>query len=149
MHEEASIDARLRLHRRVGHGMRRPANWFQLGRFVAVGTSGFVVNLAVFAIAVHVVGLDYRLAAGAAFLVAVLNNFGWNRHWTFSASEGHAGFQAFRFFVVSGAAFGLNLALLQALVAGAGAPRVPAQAIAIVCATPVSFLGNKLWTFRP
>ena len=137
-----------RLHRRVRHGLRHPANWFQLGRFATVGASGYVVNLAVFAALVHGASVNYRVAAFLAFVVAVLNNFWWNRHWTFDASDGHPGFQAARFFAVSIVAFGFNLAILVALVSGADVAKVPAQAIAILCALPVSFLGNKLWTFR-
>src|SRR3954471_22422881 len=91
----------LGLHVRVRHGLRRPHNWFQLVRFACVGASGYVVNLAVIAACVHLLSLDYRLAATAAFLVAVTNNFVWNRHWTFDARAGHAGFQAARFFAVS------------------------------------------------
>jgi dolichol-phosphate mannosyltransferase len=136
------------LHIRVRHGMRHPHNWFQLGRFVAVGASGYVVNLAVFTVCVHGLGVNYLVAATLAFLVAVTNNFVWNRHWTFDARGVHAGFQAFRFFVVSVAAFLFNIAILYALVEGAGLGKVPAQAIAIVLATPVSFVGNKLWSFR-
>ncbi|HVE68843.1 MAG TPA: GtrA family protein [Solirubrobacteraceae bacterium] len=147
MREEAT-PVPLRLHGRVRHGLRRPANWLQLVRFACVGASGYVVNLAVFATAVHFAGLDYRLAAGAAFLVAVTNNFWWNRHWTFDARGGHAGFQAARFFTVSVAAFAFNLAALWLLVGAAGFPEIPAQALAIVLATPVSFAGNKLWSFR-
>jgi dolichol-phosphate mannosyltransferase len=128
--------------------MRHPHNWYQLVRFGAVGASGYVVNLAVFALAVHGIGLNYLVAAVLAFLVALTNNFVWNRHWTFDARAGHAGFQAFRFFVVSLSAFALNLVVLYLLVEGAGLGKVPAQAIAIVLATPVSFIGNKLWSFR-
>jgi dolichol-phosphate mannosyltransferase len=127
--------------------MRHPPNWWQLVRFTAVGASGYVVNLLTFAAFVHGLGTDYRLAAVAAFVVAVTNNFFWNRHWTFDASEGHAGRQAARFLVVSLAAFAVNLALLEALVAGAGLPELAAQAIAVASATPCNFLGNKLWTF--
>jgi putative flippase GtrA len=137
----------LGLHVRVRHGLRRPHNWFQLVRFACVGASGYVVNLAVFAVCVHALALDYRLAAFFAFLVAVTNNFVGNRHWTFDASDGHAGHQSARFFAVSVAAFCFNLAALEVLVAVAGLPEVPAQAIAIVLATPVSFAGNKLWSF--
>jgi putative flippase GtrA len=137
----------LGLHVRVRHGLRRPHNWFQLVRFAAVGASGYVVNLAVFTVCVHALSLDYRLAAFFAFLVAVTNNFVWNRHWTFDAREGHAGHQSAKFFVVSVAAFIFNLIALQLLVESAGLAEVPAQAIAIVLATPVSFAGNKLWSF--
>ena len=147
MRDEAT-PVELGLHLRVRHGLRRPHNWYQLVRFACVGASEYVVNLATFTVAVHALAMDYRLAATVAFLIAVTNNFVWNRHWTFDARAGHAGFQAARFFTVSVAAFAFNLLALQVLVAVAGLPEVPAQAIAIVLATPVSFAGNKLWSFR-
>lgn len=96
--------------------MRRADNWWQLARFVAVGASGYVVNLVTFAFFVHVVDVDFRIAAVAAFVVAVTNNFWWNRHWTFDARGGHAGQQAVRFLVVSVGAFLVNFALLEVLV---------------------------------
>ena len=86
-------------------------------------------------------------AAIGAFAVAVTNNFLWNRHWTFQATEGHAGFQAMRFFVISVAALGVNLIVLEILIAELGVSEIPAQAIAVAVAMPVNFIGNKLWTF--
>jgi len=133
---------------RVRAGLRRPANWLELVRFGVVGASGYAVNLTVFALAVHAAGVGYRAAAVLAFLVAVANNFAWNRHWTFRAHDGHAGFQAARFFVVSVAAFLVSFTVLEVLVAVAGVPEVPAQAVAIVVATPFNFIGNKLWSFK-
>jgi putative flippase GtrA len=134
---------------RVSAALRHPPNWIQLMRFAAVGASGYAVNLVVFTVLVHAGGVDYKLAAFVAFVVALTNNFVWNRAWTFSAaSGGHAGFQAARFCVVSLVAFGFNLVVLFALVEGLGAQKVLAQAIAIAAATPLNFLGNKLWSFR-
>ncbi|PTL59247.1 GtrA family protein [Paraconexibacter algicola] len=133
---------------RLRAAVRRPSNWMELVRFGAVGASGYVVNLGVFAAAVHAGGIDYRIAAVLAFLVAVANNFFWNRHWTFDARDGHAGFQAARFFVVSVGAFLVSLAVLELMVVVADAPEVLAQAVAIVVATPFNFVGNKLWSFR-
>jgi dolichol-phosphate mannosyltransferase len=147
MPDEATVVA-LPLRRRVRHGLREARNWLQLVRFALVGASGYVVNLAVFALAVHAAGIDYRAAAVLAFLVSVTNNFWWNRHWTFDARGGHAGFQAARFFTVSVAAFLFAYATLLVLVEGAGLPKVLAQATAIIAATPLSFLGQKLWSFR-
>ncbi|MBS1869833.1 MAG: GtrA family protein [Actinobacteria bacterium] len=147
MQDDASAVA-LPLHRRVRHGMRHPANWLQLVRFGAVGASGYVVNLAVFTATVHLLGIDYKVAAVLAFLISVANNFWWNRHWTFEARDGHAGFQAARFLTVSVVAFLFSYAVLVALVEAAGLPKVLAQAIAIVTATPLSFVGQKLWSFR-
>jgi putative flippase GtrA len=135
------------MHRRVRHGMRRRHNWYQLVRFGAVGASGYVVNLAIYALLLEL-GLHYRGAATGAWVGGVLNNFWWNRHWTFKATAGRAGFQAARFLVVSLAAFGLGLLLLQFLVEVAALPKVPAQAIAVLLAMPANYLGNRLWTFR-
>lgn len=132
---------------RVRHGVRQPANWWQLARFTAVGGSGYVVNLVTFALVVHGLNAGYRLGAVVAFLAGVSNNFLWNRHWTFDARDGHAGRQAARFVAVSVAAFGVNLAVLELLVATTTLPEIGAQAIAVATAMPCNFLGNKLWTF--
>jgi dolichol-phosphate mannosyltransferase len=145
--EDVTASVAVPLHRRVRLGLRVPANWLQLLRFGVVGGSGVVVNLAVFALAHGVAGLAYTAAAVAAWVVAVSNNFLLNRGWTFRARDGHAGFQGSRFFVVSFAAFAVQLGLLRLLVEG-GAPAVAGQAAAIALATPINFVGNKLWSFR-
>lgn len=138
----------IRPHVRLLHGMRRPANWLQLVRFGLVGGVGFVVNVAVYALFVHSVGLDYRAASVVAWLVAVINNFVLNRHWTFDAREGRAHFQALRFLVVSLVAEAFSLLVLTALVEGADVAKIPAQALAVAASMPLNFLGNKLWSFR-
>jgi putative flippase GtrA len=147
MPERASA-VEMRTHLRLLHGMRRPANWLQLVRFGLVGGIGFAVNLAVYAFCVHVLGLDYHVAAVAAWLVAVMNNFILNRHWTFDAGDGRVHFQAMRFLVVSLVAFGFSLLLLTLFVEVAGLAKVPAQALAVAASMPLNFLGNKLWSFR-
>ena len=140
-------EAEAAVHLRVRAGLRRPHNWVQLVKFCVVGGSGYVVNLTVFALAVHALELHYLLAATLAFSVAVTNNFLWNRHWTFRARGGHAGFQAARFLAVSVGAFLFAAATLQLLVSGAGMEKVLAQALSIVAATPLNFIGNKMWSF--
>ena len=144
----AEAPARRRKRTRVRSALRTPADWLELIRFGAVGASGYVVNLVVFTLLVHAAGVDYIVAAVVAFVVALVNNFVWNRLWTFRAHDGHAGFQAARFVVVSLAAFAFNLAVLYTLVEGAGMAKVPAQALAIAAATPMNFIGNKLWSFK-
>jgi putative flippase GtrA len=126
--------------------VRRADHWAQLARFAVVGASGYVVNLAIYWAALHA-GLDFRAAATLAFAVALINNFAWNRLWTFRDSRGAIGGQAARFVTVSTAAFLVSLALLSALVRDLGAPKLLAQAVAIVAVMPVSFLANKLWSF--
>ena len=100
-----------------------------------------------------------------AFLIANLWNFQLNRAWTFR-SAGHAPWlrEYGPFLAVGVAAQGLGLIVLTLLLhphspvslptwpfAGSSLVRsreLWAQAITIVTVTPVSFVGNKLWTFR-
>ena len=134
--------ARARMHA----ALRRRANWEQLLKFCAVGATGYVVNLAVYALLLKDFDIHYIPAAICSFLVAVLSNYTWNRLWTFREQRGHYGMQGMRFLVVSMLALGANLVVLQLFV-DAGLDKVAAQAIAIVLVTPVNFIGNKLWSF--
>jgi dolichol-phosphate mannosyltransferase len=126
--------------------LRRRANWVQLVKFCLVGASGYVVNLGVFA-GLLALGLHYIPSAICSFVVAVANNYWWNRHWTFRNQRGHLVYQGMRFLLVSAVALGANLAALSILVE-LGTPKIPAQAIAIVLVTPWNFVANKLWSFR-
>lgn len=119
----------------------------QLARFAFVGVVATVANLAAFGALlaagtrlVPAAVLAYALGAGVAFLA--------NRHWTFGATHRHPAGQAVRFVAVSLAALGVNVAVLALLVHEAHVAELPAQAIAVLCSTPCSFLGNRLWSFR-
>jgi len=144
---EQTLAPRPRMHTRVRDGMRSTHNWIQLFKFICVGGTGYAINLAVFALLAVALDVHHLVAATVAFIVAVSNNFWLNRHWTFGARDGHAGFQAARFFAVSVVAFLFSLGVLELLVSAAGAPKVLAQAISLVVATPLNFLGNKMWSF--
>lgn len=135
------------LRGRASRALRARKNWLQLLKFSAVGGSGVVVNLAVFAVLVHGWHMHYLAAAVCSFLVAVTNNYTWNHVWTFRGVGGKHAYQGPRFFVVSVLALVLNLVLLRLFVAG-GIAKVQSQALAILLVTPVNFLGNKLWSFR-
>ncbi len=132
---------------RVGVALGRRGNWEQLVKFCIVGCSGYAVNLAVYVLLVREAGVHYIPAAIGSFLVAVANNYTWNRVWTFRDQPGSVVHQGLRFLVVSTCALGANLIVLYLLVElGAGA--IVAQAFAIVLVTPLNFIGNKLWSFR-
>ena len=135
--------------RRVGRGTRKPENWAQLVRFGIVGGSGYVVNLIVFALLAELADFHHIPAAIGAFLVAVTNNFAWNRLWTFRAQAPgrHPAHQGMRFLIVSVIGLAVNLVVLEALISGLDVSELPAQAIAVAVAMPANFIGNKLWTF--
>lgn len=134
------------MRRSVALELRRTASWLQLLSFCLVGASGYVVNLAVYA-ALRALGAGFVAAAVGSFAVAVGNNYTLNRVVTFRDRRASVAVQGARYLSVS--LFGLagNLLLLTALVWG-GVGEMWAQAMAIVLITPVSFLGNKFWSFR-
>ncbi|HEY8764775.1 MAG TPA: GtrA family protein [Solirubrobacteraceae bacterium] len=148
MSEELTSALELPFRVRLRHGVRQTQNWLQLIRFATVGASGYVVNLGVFAGCVHLLSIDYRISAVIAFVVSVINNFWLTRHWTFAARHEHPILQAVRFFAVSLVAFAFTYVVLIVLVDSAGVSKVLAQAMAIVAGTPLSFIGQKLWSFR-
>jgi putative flippase GtrA len=142
---DAAVTAGLRA--RANQALRQRRNWEELAKFCAVGASGYVVNLLVYVVLLDGANLHYRLAASGSFLVAVTNNYLWNRLWTFRRDRGHFGHQGLRFLVVSVIVYVGNLAILTLLVE-LGLGKIVAQAIAIVLVTPANFIGNKLWSFR-
>lgn len=122
-------------------------DWAELVRFLTVGGSGYVVNLVVFSLLVHAVGLHYLWAGVGAFVVAWTNNFVLNKFWTFRRHDLPWLTQGARNLFVSLAALALNLVVLHLLVSS-GRPEVLSQAIAIIVVTPINFLMNRRWSFR-
>ncbi len=105
----------------------------------------------------------FHLFAMIAFLVANAWNFEINRRWTFGKG-GRASKRRFaRFFAVGLAAQLLGLVIMSALMSpgsviglprdlldgstGLRTPSYWAQAIQVICTTPISFVLQKLWTF--
>ena len=146
--EPSNVDAPAGFTRdRLTGALRRRGNWEQLAKFCLVGLSGYAVNLGVYTLLLRAASWHYLAAAAVSFLVAVTNNYTWNRLWTFRRQRGHVAYQGLRFLVVSAVALAANLGFLAALV-GLGMEKIPAQAVAIVLVTPLNFAGNKLWSFR-
>jgi putative flippase GtrA len=132
---------------RLTAAARQTANWVQVLKFGIVGGSGYLINLAVFALLANGLDVHHAIAAVGAFCVAVSSNFFWNRHWTFEPGDGHPAFQAARFFAVSVASLLINLAALEIILRGTSLGVLTAQAIAVAVAMPFNFVGNRLWTF--
>jgi putative flippase GtrA len=143
--DAAAVGLRGHAHR-FHIGIRSHHNWLELARFCIVGGSGYIINVGLFTIAYKHVA--YPVAFVFAFAVAATNNFFWNRLWTFKIEHGVPHVQYARFLAVSVLALAIDLTALALLVEVFGVHKPVAAAIAIVVATPISFLGNKLWSFR-
>jgi putative flippase GtrA len=134
---------------RFGAGLLGHRTFRQLVKFGLVGASGFIINVSVFAFCLRVLGVHYRLAYVFAFGVAVTNNFCWNRLWTFRHQRdgSHMAMQGARFFAVSLLAAIAGFVLLEVFVR-AGLAKIPSEMLAVTLVVPISFLGNKHWSFR-
>ena len=128
--------------------VRHPDHHRQALRFLCVGGSGYVVNNIAFALLIHGASVQHTLAFWIASLCGTANNFWWNRNWTFDAKHHHIAKQGMRFLLVSLTVSGLAYLIYLALVATTGCPKVGANALAYVIATPFSFLAQKLWSFK-
>jgi putative flippase GtrA len=135
-------------YQRFSYEVRHPENHKQLVRFLCVGASGYIVNLVSFFILVHPLSSPDTLAFVLAAVVASTNNFFWNRHWTFKAKHDHAGRQAARFFLVSAVVLLLSLGIYRLLVGAGISQHTMADGIAWIIATPISFVVQKLWSFK-
>src|SRR5262245_2517604 len=138
--------ARRPLRHRVEAALRARRNWEQLVKFCVVGAVGYVINLVVYASLLSA-DVHYLAAATCSFLIAVANNYTWNRVWTFHDRRAHIATQGMQFLLISVASLGANLLVLHLLIT-AGLGKLVAQAVAIVLVTPLNFVGNKLWSFR-
>lgn len=127
----------------------------QFVKFAVVGGTGTVINLAVFSLIiwVYVEAAGTRplvveqIASGAAFCVAVVSNYYFNRRWTFRHTGpviAHFG----RFFLVSCLGLALNVFFYTALHQWAGVGEHLAELLAIACVMPINFIGSKFWAFR-
>lgn len=120
----------------------------QVARFGAVGVAQNAVNVATFA-GVHAAGVDYRVAAVVAALVALVVSFELHRRWTFvrAARRGRAG-EAVRYCVVFATAVAAGVALLTFQVEALHVTPVAGQTVAILLVAPVSYLAQRHWVFR-
>lgn len=117
-------------------------------KFICVGCAGYAFALALFALLHGPLGVDYRISAALGNAISFAANFFVNRRWTFAAHAGPLGPQAIRFATVSVLATMTNVLAVHVLVERAGLAAFGAEALAVVIATPVSYLGNRWWTFQ-
>ncbi len=119
-------------------------------RFLAVGSGGFVLQISLIAILHGQLGWHYLLVTALAVESAILHNFLWHRHWTWSdrGSE-RIGHRLARFHAsVGGVSLGGNLILMSLLVGATGLPVLPANLASVACCGLVNYLCCDRWVFR-
>jgi dolichol-phosphate mannosyltransferase len=148
----------MKLHTRLS---RHPLTaWFFKKRFMkfgTVGASGVIVNLSVLYICQEflfaaIKAPDTRLNAslGIAILFATLNNFFWNRSWTWGDRKHHPDKHLLLHFGQYALAcwVGIVLQVLLTKLLVIYLHYLIANAMAIVLASVFNFVVNNFWTFR-
>jgi putative flippase GtrA len=139
-------------------------------KFLLVGLTGVIVNLATFVLTVDAIvhsptsnfvgdvvhfasktapnPLVYLVASAVAFALATLWNFALNSWWTFRTVQAHRHSPARRlglYYGVSLGSFGVNELVL--LATQAFVPPLLGQGLGVVAGSVVGFLGNSRYTF--
>ena len=142
-----SYAARSALATATRHVRRPPRNHRdEVLRFLVVGGFGYVLAM-IFYAALIALGVSPYLAVPPVFVFNGLFNFVLNRLWSFPRSGRPVSEELGRFTLVAAGSLAANYSVLYLLHGVVGMHPVPAQALAIVAATPVGFLGNKFFSF--
>ena len=127
----------------------RPAARLEARRMVKyamVGVLNVAIDFALYALLVTI-GVWYPLAKTMSLSVATANGYTLNRLWTFRAGP-HRHIALAKYAGVQAGCLAANVTLLAVLVEIAGLDEIVAQAIALPFIAVMSFLGQRLWTFR-
>ncbi len=138
----------------------------ELLKFGLVGLSGVFVDMGIVILCREMFGMDERLGALPAFLLAVTWNFELNRRFTFEHKPEHW-FRAYLSFVLVGlVGLGVRLVSMHVLIEWLGMTAARyfqlgpvslqflrlsyiASFLGIVTAYLVNFVGSKYWAFAP
>lgn len=134
--------------------------FLQVAKFAAVGGLNTLLDLGVLNVLILIsgvaVGYWYPVFKGISFVIANINSYFWNKHWTFGVG-GTANIKEFsQFLIVSIIGFGINVGIASLLVNIIGAPENISLErwanIGALSATIISlvwnFIGYKFFVFK-
>lgn len=119
----------------------------QLVRYGIVAVCGYLLAIVLYTGEI-VIGVSPYPALGVAFVLNGAFNFTLVRVWAFPPSGRSVNSDFGRFCVVAAVSFLVNYASFAVLYSGIGLEATTAQRLGILIAAPVTFLANKLWSFR-
>jgi putative flippase GtrA len=140
--------------------------WMRFFRFAIVGASGAVVDFGILNLLTLVFKIAYVPSSVVSFVMAVLNNFLWNRFWTYPDSRSkHVAKQLIQFVIINVIGLAIRTPLLAFLegvliklftnILPKGFFLTPAfvghnigLAIAILVVMLWNYIANRYWTYN-
>jgi putative flippase GtrA len=119
----------------------------QLVRYGIVALCGYALAIVLYA-GELAIDIPPYVALGVAFVINGIFNFSLIRVWAFPPSGRGIRHDLARFCVVAAASFVVNYASFAVLYSAVGLRAEDAQRLSILIAAPVTFLANRLWSFR-
>ena len=110
--------------------------------------SGAVVDIGLLYIFVEYFHINSVLAASFSFLFAVVNNFFWNKYWTFGSNIVKYKRQFIKFLTVSLVGLGLTMVLMYLGVEVFNFWYLFVKVVTILFVLIWNFAMNYLWTFE-
>jgi dolichol-phosphate mannosyltransferase len=121
-------------------------------RFVAVGVSGLMVNMAVLYVLTSVIGIFYLISSLVAIELSILNNFFWNDWWTFGDDTGHHLLNTWErlgvYHLISAGGLLINIGILFILTEYFGIYYLISNLIGILIAFSWNFTANRQITWK-
>jgi putative flippase GtrA len=116
-------------------------------KYSAVGFSGTLIDFVVLIFLVEVFAWPVLIANTISFLLAVINNYSWNKLWTYKDKNKRVVHQFTKFLCVSVVGFAIN-SLLMLIFLKVGIWYVAAKVFIVAIVLIWNFIMNTLWTFR-
>lgn len=120
----------------------------QFFKYCLVGVSGTAIDLGALYLLVEYAGLPVIPAAILSFLLAVTNNFIFNKTWTFKNKSKNYRKLYIKFLIVATVGLGLTVSFMHLFVNVFEIWYMLAKLMTSAIVLTWNFLGNKLWTFR-
>ncbi len=116
-------------------------------RFIIVGLVSNGILYVLYLLLTHL-GMDYKMAMTLLFATGVLQTYFFNQRWTFEISK-FSWSAMFRYGLLYGSAYLINLAAFWVLIDKAGFPHQFVQAVMILSISVYLFIVQKIWVFSP
>ncbi|ACL74736.1 GtrA family protein [Ruminiclostridium cellulolyticum] len=120
----------------------------QMVKYGLVGVINTIITMIVLFVLQNAFGVSYKLANGAGYVCGFINSFILNKFWTFKGNQKSTLSQFIRFSLVFAVCYAMQLGFVVLLVEKMHIEKNISQLIGMVFYTLISFLLNKVFTFK-